>query len=88
MNQSKIYVGNLPYEATDEQMEEIFGQYGEITEIKLISDFQTGRSKGFGFITFATPEAAQGALVQNDQEFGGRKLRVNIAKEQVRRERR
>ena len=85
MNQSKIYVGNLPYSVADDQLKDLFSQYGEITEVKLIKDFQTGRSKGFGFITFSSAQSAQDSLAANGMEFEGRKLNVNIARENTRR---
>ncbi len=81
MSQSKIYVGNLPYNATEDELRDFFTQYGNIEEVKLIVDFNTGRSKGFGFITFATAEASESALAANGTEMGGRKLKVNAARE-------
>lgn len=81
MNQSKIYVGNLAYSTSQEDLEGFFGQYGSITETKLISDFETGRSKGFGFITFSSDAEAEAALAANGTELDGRTLKVNIAKE-------
>ncbi len=80
MSQTKIYVGNLSYDCSSNDLEGYFGQFGEITEVKLIIDRETQRSKGFGFITFASTEATQTAIDQaNNAEFMGRKLRVNIA---------
>lgn len=82
MNQAKIYVGNLPYNTNEDQLREFFAQYGNIEDIKLIVDFNTGRSKGFGFITFATAEACESAVsAANGAEMGGRKLKVNVARE-------
>lgn len=85
MSEAKIYVGNLPYNTSDDELREFFSQYGSIDDIKLISDFQTGRSKGFGFITFSSDDEGKNALNANDTEFQGRKLRVNTAKENTRR---
>lgn len=85
MSQSKVYVGNLPYNVTDEELQGFFGQYGDINEIKVITDRETGRSKGFGFITFASDQAAQAAIEADGKEFGGRALKVNIARENPRR---
>jgi RNA recognition motif-containing protein len=85
MSQAKIYVGNLSYETTEDQLRDFFTQYGSIEEIKLISDFQTGRSKGFGFITYTTDEAGENALTANGMEIDDRKLKVNTAKETTRR---
>lgn len=80
MSQSKIYVGNLSYDATDADIETYFAQFGTITDVKMISDRETGRSKGFGFVSFDSADAAQAAIESaNNTEFMGRKLRVNIA---------
>jgi len=81
MSQSKIYVGNLSYDATDADLNEHFGQYGQISEVRLITDRATGRSKGFAFITFDSADSAQGALAANDTEFQNRRLKVNMARE-------
>ncbi len=81
MNQSRIYVGNLSYNVTDDQLRDYFGQYGQIEDVKLITDYQTGRSKGFGFITYTSADEAQASLAADEVEFEGRKLKVNIAKE-------
>lgn len=80
-NQAKIYVGNLSYNTTNEDLEAHFRQYGQISEIKVIMDRETGRSKGFAFITFANPQSAEQALASNEAEFQGRKMKVNIAKD-------
>src|SRR3990167_1500815 len=87
MSQSKIYVGNLPYSTTEDALRSFFSQCGSIKEVKLIVDFGTGRSKGFGFITFANAEACEKAVKgANDQEMDGRKLKVNVARDNPRRE--
>jgi cold-inducible RNA-binding protein len=81
MQQNKLYVGNLPYTVDDAQLRALFGQYGEIQELALIMDRDTGRPKGFAFITFATQQAAESALAQNDKDFDGRPMKVNMAEE-------
>ncbi|MCD8524894.1 MAG: RNA-binding protein [Gammaproteobacteria bacterium] len=81
MSQSKIYVGNLPYSATEQELTEQFGKFGQIKQVNLIIDKETGRSKGFAFITFETAESAQSSLALDNTELNGRKLRVNPAKE-------
>jgi len=81
MNESKIYVGNLPYRLSEEEIRTFFNQYGEIVELKLISDRATGRPKGFGFITFASNEEGKAALAANGQDLGGRPLIVNTARD-------
>ena len=77
--QNKLYVGNFPFTVDEAQLRGIFAQYGEISELALITDRDTGRPKGFGFITFASQQAAEKALEQNGKDLGGRALRVNMA---------
>ena len=81
MSQSKIYVGNLSYDTKEDALESFFSQYGQISETKLITDRDTGRSKGFAFLTFDNQQDAEASLEANDTELEGRKMRVNIAKE-------
>jgi len=86
MSQPKIYVGNLSYDVTADQLNDFFTQFGDINEVKLISDRETGRSKGFAFITFANQQSADKAVEEADgSEFEGRRLKVNIAKDDARR---
>ncbi|MCY3971760.1 MAG: RNA-binding protein [Acidobacteria bacterium] len=75
----RIYVGNLPFDTTEEAVRNLFQSYGEVSEVSLINDRETGRPRGFGFVEMATggPEAIS-ALDQ--QQFGGRTLRVNEAR--------
>ena len=81
MQQNKLYVGNLPYTIDDAQLRDLFSPYGDIDELALIMDRDTGRPKGFAFITFATQQAAEKALAENGKDVGGRAMRVNIAEE-------
>ena len=81
MSQSKIYVGNLSYTTSEDELRDFFSQYGNIEDIKLIIDFSTGRSKGFGFITYGSGQDCENALAANGADLGGRKLKVNIARE-------
>lgn len=82
MSQTKIYVGNLSYDTTEDDLRGYFSQFGGISDIKLIIDFTTGRSKGFGFITYASAKDCDNAVsTANGVELGGRKLKVNIARE-------
>lgn len=83
MEQNKLYVGNLPFSVDEAQVRSTFAQYGEIT-VNLIMDRDTGRPKGFGFITFANQQAAEKALEQNGKDLGGRALRVNLATDKPR----
>jgi len=84
MEQNKLYIGNFPYSVDEAQLRGIFSQYGEISELALIMDRDTGRPKGFGFITFATQAAAEKALEQNGKDLGGRPLKVNVATDKPR----
>lgn len=81
MQQNKLYVGNFPYSVDEEQLRSLFSEYGEITELAMIMDRETGRPKGFAFITFETQQAAEKALEQNGRDIGGRPLKVNMAME-------
>jgi RNA recognition motif-containing protein len=81
MQQNKLYVGNLPYTVNDAQLRDLFAQYGEIQELALVMDRDTGRPKGFAFVTFATQQAAESALSQNGKDLDGRPLKVNMAME-------
>jgi RNA recognition motif-containing protein len=76
-----IYVGNLSYNITEKQLEELFGQHGEVTSVKIITDQYSGKSKGFGFIEMSNNNEAQNAI----QELDGkpvleRNIKVNMAK--------
>ena len=79
MQQNKLYVGNLSYSIEEADLEKEFSSYGEIEDVKLIRDRESGRSKGFAFITFATQHAAESALELNGKDLAGRGMRVNIA---------
>jgi RNA recognition motif-containing protein len=77
----KIYVGNLPFSVDDEQLRELFKTYGEIEEVTIIKDRFSGRSKGFGFVTFKEDESAKKAISEmNEKEVEGRNLKVNEAR--------
>ncbi len=77
----KLYVGNLPYSTTEAQIRTLFAEAGEITEISLITDRETGRPKGFGFVEMATEEAAQEAIKRfNGYTLDNRNLTVNEAR--------
>ena len=80
---TKIYVGNLPWRATDAQLSELFGQHGDVTDAKIVTDRETGRSRGFGFVTMGNNDAAQAAIrALNGFSLEGRSLVVNEAREQ------
>lgn len=79
--ESKLYVGNLSYSVTEEQLRELFGQAGNIKDIALIMDRDTRRPKGFGFVEMETQVEAQKAIdMFNDQELDGRRMTVNFAR--------
>src|SRR3954469_23516310 len=78
---SKLYVGNLSYNTTGSDLEQLFGQHGSVTSAEVISDRDTGRSKGFGFVQMSSDAEAQAAIAAlNGQEHDGRALTVNEAK--------
>lgn len=75
-----IYVGNLPYKTGDQELRELFSQHGEVSSARVITDRDTGRSKGFGFVEMPDGSAATVAIEStHEQEFMGRHLRVNEA---------
>lgn len=76
-----IYVGNLPYSVRDDELRELFAEYGEVSSAKVIMDRETNRSKGFGFVEMPDNGAAQAAIdALNGNDSGGRPLRVNEAR--------
>ncbi len=82
---NKIYVGNLPYNVSEQDLESAFEQFGDIEEIIIIKDRNTGRSKGFGFVTFGDQATAEKALEMNGKDFHGRSITVNMAREKTER---
>lgn len=77
----RIYVGNLTYDTTNADLEQLFSQFGTVKEAEVIIDRATGRSKGFGFVEMSSDEEAQAAINTLDgKEFGGRRLTVNAAR--------
>lgn len=83
VNNNKLYVGNLPWSMTNEQLADLFGQHGEIVadSAVIITDRMSGRSKGFGFVEFTSEEGAKAALdALNEFEVEGRPLKVTIAR--------
>jgi RNA recognition motif-containing protein len=75
----KLYVGNIPFSSTEEQMKAHFGPFGEVLSVKIITDRATGRSRGFCFVEMENADAAMAEL--NGKEFDGRKLMINEARE-------
>jgi len=78
---TKLYVGNLSFRTTGEELRELFAQAGTVESVSVIEDRETGRSRGFGFVEMATAEEAAAAIEQfNGKDLGGRNLTVNEAK--------
>ncbi|MBN1433846.1 hypothetical protein JW921_03745 [Candidatus Fermentibacterales bacterium] len=79
---TKLFVGSLSWETTDQSLAEAFSAHGEVTEAKVIMDRQTGRSRGFGFVTFADEASARAAKdAMNNAMIDGRPIRVDFAME-------
>jgi cold-inducible RNA-binding protein len=78
---NKIYVGNLPFSATSESLNELFSKFGTVDSAKIVMDRDTGRSKGFGFVEMSSGDEAQAAIEKlNGSDLGGRSLVVNEAR--------
>ena len=81
---TRLYVGNLNFRTTSDELREVFSQAGEVENASVVEDRDTGRSRGFGFVEMATAEGAAAAIEQfNGKEFGGRTLTVNEARPRV-----
>jgi len=77
----KLYVGNLPYEVGETELQELFGQVGQVDSVRVMRDMATGRARGFAFVEMGTDEDAQKAVSQlNATQLGGRSLTVNEAR--------
>jgi RNA recognition motif-containing protein len=77
----KLYVGNLPYNTTEEDLRTLFSQYGNVDNVAVVTDRDTGRSRGFGFVEFQDDNEARTAIsALSGQEYGGRALTVNEAR--------
>ena len=79
MSTKNLYVGNLPFTTTQAELEQLFGQYGTVTKAQVISDRETGRSRGFGFVEMSSG-ADEAVAAMNGAEYQGRRLTVNEAK--------
>tara|TARA_A100001011_G_C13935635_1_gene684991 strand:+ start:26 stop:289 length:264 start_codon:yes stop_codon:yes gene_type:complete len=80
--EKKLFVGGIAWATTEEQLREVFGEHGEIKDLIIIKDRETGRSKGYGFVTMADEESGKNAMEQiNGKEIDGRTLRVDEATE-------
>lgn len=76
----KIYVGNLPFQATEAEVEQLFSAYGEVVSVALPTDRETGRPRGFGFVEMSSEDATKAIAALNGKDFGGRSLNVNEAR--------
>ena len=85
--ETNIYVGNLPFSASEDQIRQMFETYGPVTSVKLINDRETGRPRGFGFVEMDEEGAKQAIQALNGSDFGGRTMKVNEARPRERRER-
>ena len=81
---AKIYVGNLPFSATEDQVRALFAAHGTVESVALPNDRETGRPRGFGFVEMSQADAARAIQAVNGQDLGGRALRVNEAQDKPR----
>ena len=81
---TKLYVGNLPFTATDESVRALFSKHGTVEKVSLISDRDTGRPRGFGFVEMSSADASRAMQALNGTEFEGRALKVNEAQDRDR----
>ena len=78
---TKLYVGNLPYETTETELQTLFEASGQVASVNVMRDRETGRPRGFAFVEMSTPDEANAAISTLDQQsYGGRSLTVNLAK--------
>jgi RNA recognition motif-containing protein len=78
---TKIYVGNLPFSSSENEIQELFAQHGTVESVSLVADRDTGRPRGFGFVEMSHADASRAIQNLNGKEIGGRALRVNEAQE-------
>lgn len=81
---TRLYVGNLPFSATEESLRALFSKHGTVENVSLITDRDTGRPRGFGFVEMSSADAQRAIQGLNGTDFGGRPLRVNEAQERPR----
>ena len=82
-----IYVGNLPFKATEQDVRALFERHGTVESVKLVNDRETGRPRGFGFVDMPPADAQSAIAALNGQDMGGRALRINEAQERPQRPR-
>jgi RNA recognition motif-containing protein len=76
-----IYVGNLPFEASEQDVQDLFAQYGEVAKVSLVNDRETGSPRGFGFVEMSPEQASTAIDALDGADYGGRNLRVNEARD-------
>lgn len=81
---TRLYVGNLPFSATDDSVRALFSKHGTVEKVSLITDRDTGRPRGFGFVEMSSADAARAIQALNGIDFGGRPLKVNEAQDRPR----
>jgi cold-inducible RNA-binding protein len=79
---NRLYVGNLSYDTTEADLRDLFAQAGAVVDLKVMTDRETGRARGFAFVEMSSPDEARNAISQfNGRELGGRTLKVNEAED-------
>ena len=78
---TKLYVGNLPFDATEESVRALFAAHGTVEKLSLVTDRDTGRPRGFGFVEMSNADASRAMQALNGQDFSGRSLRINEAQD-------
>lgn len=81
---TKLYVGNLPFSATEESVRNLFAPHGAVETLSLITDRDTGQPRGFGFVEMSQADASRAIQALNGQDFGGRALKINEAQDKSR----
>jgi RNA recognition motif-containing protein len=81
---TKLYVGNLPFTATEDAVRALFSPHGTVESLSLISDRETGRARGFGFVEMSSADASRAMQALNGKDFDGRPLKINEAQERAR----
>lgn len=76
----QVYVGNLSYQVTEQDLKDYFGKFGNIAQVRIVRNYSSGRSKGFGFVTYSRVDEANKSLVAHGEKYQGRTIVVRIAK--------
>lgn len=81
---TKLYVGNLPFSATEDSVRELFAAHGTVEKVALVNDRDTGQPRGFGFVEMSSADASRAMQALNGVDFGGRPLKINEAQDKAR----